>query len=449
MVFDYLCLYLHVLLLFFVILRECLRSSQRNLFVILTASVFLFLVSGQAWWMLSFLEENGGGGMMHLYQYVSLPAARLANLYVGIAVVCFSILYFILGLKPIQKKIVRRHVNRSQSTNKLVYFSLFLWVIGISIILTISAGGLIASLSSPGTNYSHGVTMLLILLSIGKLPLFYKIVSNSEITKLDVVLFLVVLLFTLLNARLNVALILLQLLIFINYCKHEISLRALLFVPVIAIILFIGFGLYREFASRESGVITLNEFITFIVAFVDVSMVINWFYAMNVEGFAGLAGVLTYAQSIGGLPFDFGVSNISFITQFIPGDLRTDPSSPLSEFSEFLRTIYPYEGSVVRPGMEIAYSNFGVFGIILFGALLAYLAKHFHHVMLSLKSSTLTLAIGLISVQSFHSIRGPFSNALFYGLSDLFMLLIFRVIFSLFKSSNFRVFNERSQRGHQ
>lgn len=441
MALDFFWLYLHISILLFVIVREYSRPSQRNLFAILISGTFLVLVSGQAWWMLSRFEESGENGMMHLYQYISLPAARMANFYVGLAVIFFAIFYFIKRNRR-YKTGVQTDCVSGRPINQRAYLFLFAWVVVISINLTMSAGGLIASLSAPGLNYAYGVTMYLILLSAGKLPLLYKIASRGEILKSDILLFLIVVFFTLLNARLNAGLILLQLVIIVNYCRHEISRKVLLLVPTFAVIIFIVFGLYREFASRQSGVIAQDELIAFVIDYADFTMVFDWFYAMNVEGFAGLAGVLTYDKAIGGISFDFGLSNISFITQFIPGALRTDPSLPLSQLSEYLRSIYPYqEGSIIRPGIEIAYSNFWVIGIVLFGALLGYFAQFFHAAMLRINSST--LAIGLISVQSFHSIRGPISNALFFGMSDLIMLLLFKIVLSAFKRTNYTVRSER------
>ena len=440
---DFIWIYLHISILLFVIVREYSRSYQRNLFAILISGTFLVLVSGQAWWMLSRFEENGENGMMHLYQYISLPAARLANFYVGLAVTFFAVFYFIKGKRRKKIRFPVQYVNRSRPISQRAYIFLFVWVIVVSINLTMSAGGLIASLSAPGLNYAYGVTMHLILLSVGKLPLFYKIVYRGEIRKPDVILFLIVIFFTLLNARLNVGLILLQLVILVSYCRQEIPRKVLLLVPAFAVVIFIVFGLYREFASRQSGVIAQDELIAFVINFADFTMVLNWFYAMNVEGFAGLAGVLTYDHAIGGISFDFGASNISFVTQFIPGALRTDPSLPLSQFSEFLRSVYPYqEGSIIRPGIEIAYSNFWVVGIILFGALLGYSAQFFHVAML--RTNSATLVIGLISVQSLHLIRGPISNALFFGISDLIMLLFFKIVLAMFKRTNFEVLKERA-----
>jgi hypothetical protein len=435
MAFDFVWLYFHVAALILVIAREYARPQQRNLFAILISGAFLILVSGQGWWMLSRFEESGDNGVVHLYQYISLSAVRVANLYVGLAVLFFCVVYFLKDKKRRRIQVPPSYKGSPCSISYKSYIFLYAWVFFVAINLSMSAGGLVASFTAPGLNFSYGVTMLLILLSFGKFPLFYKIVSKSKIHSADVVLFVIVIFFTLFNARLNVALILLQLVILHNYCRQEISRKILILIPGLAVIIFIVFGLYREYASRFLGEgISQDLLFDFLSNYKDISIVLDWFYGMNVEGFAGLAGVLTYDATVGGIVHDFGLSNIIFLTHFIPGSLRNDPSLPFSQFSEFLRSIYPYpDGSVVSPGIEISFSNFGVMGVILFGGLLGYISQFSHEVM---SKSNSKVNIGIFSVQSLHLIRGTISNALFFGFSDLIMNYFYKIVLSTFNIKN-------------
>ena len=61
---------------------------------------------------------------------------------------------------------------------------------------------------------------------------------------------------------------------------------------------------------------------------------------------------------------------MSFVTQLLPNAWRTDPSLPFLSMSQVLQDAYPYQGSVVRPGFELAYGHFGLPGMIALGALL-------------------------------------------------------------------------------
>ena len=228
---------------------------------------------------------------------------------------------------------------------------------------------------------------------------------------------------------------LLQLLIFINYFRHELYRARLLLIPFFSFLIFILFGLWREFASQQIGWQDTSNFLLFLTNYINFKEILDWFYAKNVEGFAGLAGIITYDQSVGGVAHDFGISNLKFIMQFIPGAVREDSSLPFSQLSEFIKSFYPYQdGSIIRPGIEIAYANFWIIGILMFGGVLGYLARFFHSSILRPNSSA--LVIGLISVQCLHLIRGTISNVLFFGFADLIILIFFRIALSLFNGSN-------------
>lgn len=438
MVLDFLWLYFHISILGLVIIREYIRPCQRNLFAILISSVFLILVSGQAWWMLWKFEDSGENGMMHLYQFISLSAARLANLYVGLSVLFFGIIYLLNDKTRVVNDKKRVGDTAYTVSYRIIsyraYMFIYLFVFIIIISLTNSAGGADKSFSTLGLNMSYGVTMYLILLSLGKFPLFYKIISKNKIGSADVVLFFIVIFFTLINARLNVILILLQFIILQNYFHREVSRKALLLAPVIAYLILIVYGLYREFLSRLGGESFSEEQLYYFISdFTDFKIILDWFYGMNVEGFVGLAGVITYDEVGAGISHDFGLSNLAFLTQFIPGSLRTDESLPFYKISEFIRSIYPYQnGSVIKSGLEIAYCNFSVIGVVLFGGLLGYFTQFFHRLIIKLDSNNLNIAI--ISVQTLNLIRGTVSNALFFGISDLFMLFFYRQLLSILQS---------------
>lgn len=438
MLIDFMWLYFHISILVVVMYREYKRTKSRNLFAIIFCGGFLTLVSGQDWWMLSKFDENEIQGMMHLRQDISLIGVRMANFYTGIAVVCYGFTYWLYEKRQVNSFVGLLEKKNRIRHNAFSYSFLFCWVIIVGIALINSAGGVMEMITNPGLNQSYGVTMFLILISAGKFALMHKIVSNIPIRFVDIVLFLMVFIFILFNARLNIALIILQLVFLVNYCRYQISRSLLLIVPSLMFLVFIIFGLYREFATHAEGIFNQELLTDFFISYAeDLETTLDWFYAANVEGFAGLAGILTFEGNVGGINHDFGLSNFSFITQFIPGSLRNDPGLPFLRFNEEILAIYPYrDGSLIPPGLEMAYGNFGLLGIIAFGAVLGYLTQFFHLAMLNGNSDK--LRIGVISVQMLHAIRGPFSNVIFFALSDIIMLLFYRTILTVFSGHQFK-----------
>ena len=438
---DFGCLYFQIAILMVIIVREIARPSQRNIFAILISGGFLILVSGQALWMFSKFSDNGTDEILHLLQPISLRGAQLANYFASIAVICYGIIYRVRDKRRVvdyANLAVRYH--RLQPSY-LSYLFLYGWVIAMAIGVIVLAGGVIETIVAPGLNFSYGVTMFLIFISIGKFPLLQKLASNKEILLFDVWLFLVALLITLFNSRILVGMMLLQLVVIFNYCHREISRRALLMIPTILFLVFIVFGLYREYASLSVDAIDPEALLYFTIDYADVSTLLDWFYGANVEGFAGLAGIVTYDASVGGIVHDLGLSNLSFLTQFIPGVWRNDPTLPFKTISDALASMYPYEGSIVRPGLEIAYANYGVLGIIAFGSLLGYLTQFLHSAMTQANCDRLRM--GVISVQSLRAIRGTFAHVIYFGLSDLIMLSLYRF---LLKISQGAVVNQTATR---
>ena len=430
---DFALLYIHVTILILIIVKEYSKPKNRNIFAIAFCGAFLVLVSGQNWWMLNKFDTDDLQEMTHLFQSVSRTGLRWANFYIGIAVIFYGFSYWLFGNRNSNAlQINYPRSNSKASLNVFSYGFLTLWVFVVAALLIRSAGGIEASLANPGLNQEYGVTMFLILLSIGKYIVFSKITSGDKILLVDIIIFAVVVFLLLFNARLNIGLLIIQMVILINYCRYEIPRRALLLVPISIFVVFIVFGLYREFATHAGGEITFALLSGFYTNYFDIELLLNWFYSANVEAFAGLAGILTYNDNVGGLYHDLGLSNLSFITQFIPGGIKNDPSLPFLDLTNAFYSLYPYRGgSLIPSGLEMAFGNFGFLGIILFGTALGYITQFLHKAMSNQKQDR--LKIGILSVQILHVIRGPFSNVIFFALADLIILSFYRFVVSIFK----------------
>jgi hypothetical protein len=240
------------------------------------------------------------------------------------------------------------------------------------------------------------------------------------------VTFGVTFLLTVLNSRFLALFVVLQVAIIANYCVAELRRVLLAGGAGLAGLVLVGYGLFRDFESYPG---TANPFdvIGFMRFYAARSAEgpLTWFYSFNVEGFAGLAGILTREMRGGGVQHDFGASTASIFTQLIPHSIRTDPNLPFLTLSRFFESLYPYQGgSIVRPGLELAYAHFGIAGILALGILLGWLVVWLHRAMRAVEKDR--LLIGVLSVQVLLLIRGTFVDAIFFGLGDLVILIAYR-----------------------
>jgi hypothetical protein len=285
-----------------------------------------------------------------------------------------------------------------------------------------------------------GQTMLLIALSVGKLPLLYKLSHRQPVLYIDIALFAITFLLTLFNSRFLASFILIQLLLTYNYAVREVPRKIMLYAALALVLIFIGYGLYRDNAALNTDLNLAERVVLIIDRFSSDENPVNWFYRTNVEGFAGLAGLLTYEEQIGGISHDFGLSNLTLITQLVPNALRNNPDLPFGAFANFFGDLYPYSGSVVPSGIENAYAHFGVIGLWALGVALGYLTRHLHYQLRLPTPHRLLWA--LLSVQMFNLIRGTFRNALFYGLADWVIYTLFLKMLSIriiWGGSNLRI----------
>jgi hypothetical protein len=276
-----------------------------------------------------------------------------------------------------------------------------------------------------------GATFLALFVGMGKYPLMQKMVWKEKINRLDICLFFISLFFILLNSRFLTAFIFLQAVIFFNYCHREILRRTWAWVIVILLGIFILFGLYRDYGWRVGGQVRWEGVQEYFMSYKGVNTPLQWFYSMNVEGFSGLAGLVTYEQNQGGIVHDWGLSDLCIITQLMPYSIRNNPTLPFADLAKYLTSLYPFNGSVVSSGVQDAYAHAGILGLGLFGILLGWLARWLHRRMLNFKSKR--LKIGLLSVYTLHLIRGNFVTVMFFVLFELALLYTFQILIGIAK----------------
>lgn len=412
---DWAILYAQILALAWIVVREVARPAGRNLFAILVSVILLVLVQGQAWWVFSRFNAYGGASMRHLLATISVEGARRANLYIGACTACF-----VVGLAPWRK---RAAAPGSEATGEPppqrgVYLLATVWTLVTGYLLLKMLGGLSAAFSRPGQSIA-GQTVLLIALGMGKLPPLHSLASGGRWRLRDVCLLGFTLLLLLVNSRMLAAFAVVQLAVVYNYRCREISRRSLVGLAASMAIIFLGFGLYRQYSTFRRRVpgVPLATF----AAQMGVQGAANWFYLYNVEGFAGVAGILSDENVYGPTRYDYGLSLLQTAFQFLPNSIRSDPSLPFAAESDYLLAQYPYAGSVVSPGMENAYGCWGLLGILSFGVALGVVTR---------AADERAAAHGgwqtcVLSVYLFQFVRGTFPAALFFLTSEWAMLRVY------------------------
>jgi hypothetical protein len=435
---DWFWLYLQIFILMAIPMFELLKGKDRNLFAILIPVTMLVLVQGQAWWMFHQFDQRGVVSLMHLHQNISFLGAQLTNVYLGVWTLGFCGGYFFLNLRSVWHKKISFYcfLRIHQKLPVVVYFLVGIFILVTGGLFVHMAGGIQSVLTKPGFGVA-GATCLAMSVGLGKLPLLQKMAWRQKLNIWDRGLFLLCLVFILFNSRFLTTFILLQVVILFNYRYHAILRRTWVWIAVGFLGIFILFGLYRDYGWSVEGKISKGGIQDYYNSYTVSNTPLDWFYGKNVEGFSGLAGLVTYEHDQGGIIYDWGLSSLRIFTQLLPNRIRNDLTLPFASWADYLESFYPFNGSVVPSGVQDAYAHAGIVGLMLFGLLLGWLTRWLHVHMLNPSSDC--LMIGLLSVYSLHLIRGNFVTVMFFALFELMLLWSYRLIVStassLFMSS--------------
>jgi hypothetical protein len=406
------------------IVRELRKPAGKNLLMILVAATMIGLVQIQIVWLF-FAFDSVPGRVTHLLQSISLEAAKSANLLATLFVICFCSLTYRLDTTRPTTRNDQIATGRAETT--LTYSVAMVWVLGAGAALAALAGGISSALEKPGQAVA-GQTLFLILVSLGKIPLARKIALRRSVNALDVILYTAAFSLLLFNSRFLAAYAVLQLAMIFHYRRKEASTGVIVGLGAALMAIFVVFGLYREaaYARIYTPGFSTTEFIE---SNFTSGEAFNWFYAKNVEGFVGLAGIITYESDKGSLDHDYGVSNLLLLGQLLPNSIRTDPDLPFNDLAEGVRSAYPYNGSVVPSGLEASYAHFGPIGVIGLGFLLGYLVVKIHRILLETSESAVTAS--LVSVHVLSLIREMIATAVFFALGEIFIVACYHKLLDL------------------
>jgi hypothetical protein len=404
-----------------------LKKDRGNLVSILFYAFLLFTVTGQNLYVLSVMEA--GEIPLNLFGHViSEKGFKIATLLVTLSVMIMAFISEYSEIRqPQQHGISKRKLKVEKSLNSTYY--LIVYTITLTAIAWLIAvlGGIQALLFSPGQMVG-GQVLPLILMQIAKFPITYKIINRLKIDRLDIWIFIPYIIVTMLNSRRQSIVPLLQLTIAYHYYVNRIKISklALAVIPVFLIVFVYGF--YRDFNNFYTEY-TWNNF----VEFYDKNSFFESFYRLQVEGFSGLAGIVSYDLT-NGINYDFGLSNLKVIVQLLPYEIR---NSAFKDLAETVYNVYPYQGSVVPTGYEAAFANFGVLGIFGLSVLCGTLVNRMHlYLMRGTKmSDAKSMIIIFSSVNLNLFLGGALWNFLYWFLADVLNSVIHQKVFQF--TSNF------------
>lgn len=416
--------------LVFIIVRESARRHDRNLYAILIAGTLLVMVQGQAWWILSRLAS--ASYVVHLSQLVTRDGARLANCYLALAMTCFAIARWLAQRLARSRRSAAAAVPVARVTSvagsvaaRVPYMFVAAVTVAAGAVTIFLAGGLKQALSTPGQLIA-GASVFLVLAGMGKVPVLSRLSEGVRPTGPAIVLLFLALAVTLVNSRFLTLFIIIQIVVTAHYCRRPVRRRALGIFGVAAVIVMLGFGLYRDFGVVSAGDPSQSSPSSFVSKRLS-SGVVDWFYSLNVEDFAGFAGILTYeSHSPAGIAHDYGISTLGFIPHLLPNTVRNDPALPFKGAADFVEGAYPYRGSVVPGGFEIAYAGFGLLGVLAFGSALGFASIWMDVAVRKRQAAGDALVFCVVSVAVLQMIRGTFASSIFFALADVAVVFLYR-----------------------
>jgi hypothetical protein len=398
-----------------------LKKEKGNLVSILFYSFLLFTVSGQNLYVLSVIEA--GEIPLHLFGHtISEQGFKTATLLVTLSIMIMAFISEYSEVQRPQQNIAsRRKYKIDKSLNPSYYVIVYTITLTAIAWLIAVLGGIQALLFSPGQMVG-GQVLPLILMQIAKFPITYKIINKLKIDRLDIWIFVPYIIVTMLNSRRQSIVPLLQLIIAYHYYRNSIKLSRLVVATIPVFLIVFVYGFYRDFNNFYTEY-TWNNF----VEFYDKNSFFESFYRLQVEGFSGLAGIISYDLT-NSINYDFGLSNLKIIVQLLPYEIR---NAAFKDLAETVYNVYPYQGSVVPTGYEAAFANFGILGIFGLSVLCGTLVNRMHLYLTrgTKMSDAKSMIIIFSSVNLNLFIGGALWNFLYWFLADVLNSVIHQKVF--------------------
>jgi hypothetical protein len=355
------------------VLTIAVAFKKRMILYALVNTVFLYLVTGQAFQIQGDLET--GRTVYYLFNFINDVGFGLALWYVlGVS--------FVSLLLAVVSRGYRRNSQPKQlysfAPGRRFYLCLFLYLSVVSFLLIFVLIGVSEFLQSGRPGVQTGTTIFLVLLFVGVLPLLLKVICGDRIMRGDLACCLLSILVIGWFSRIVLIFCLVAIFLALYHSRGWIDapLRPWLVVRFLAFggavaILFIGVGALHDAQNFTQG--SLGDLFEFILEHPEKSVVsVEYNYRVGIEGMSGIAGAFTqYLSEPNSVHWDYGLSWLLIgSTQWMPGFLKTHFEGIIE--LGLSRNWYPY--SIVAAGVETFFMSFGWSAILLYPLALYLLA---------------------------------------------------------------------------
>jgi hypothetical protein len=407
------------------VLTIAVAFKKRMILYALHNTIFLYLVTGQAFQIQSDLETRRA--VNYLFNFISDVGFGQALWYV-LGLSCVSLLLAVVS------RGYRRHSQPKQlysfAPGRGFYVSLFLFLCILSFLLIFVLVGLSEFLQSGRPGLQAGSTIFLVLLFLGVLPLLLKVICGNRITRGDLACCLLSFMVTGWFSRIELILYLVAILLAFYYARGWVDaplrpwliIRFLVFGGAAAII-FLGVGAIHDAQNFVKG--SFGDLIGYILEHPEKSILsVEYNYRVGVEGMSGIAGLFTqYLSEPNSVHWDYGSSwLLTGSIQWLPGFLKTYFAG-ISDLSDSLNW-YPY--SIVPTGAETFFMSFGWSAILLYPVAVYMLAWQLPLAAMRTRRSPLFSLMGYVLITcTIFFIRGPLIVWIAFSLSYGVLPIIF------------------------
>lgn len=307
----------------------------------------------------------------------------------------------------------------SVSTRDVFIFSMPIVIFAVLAlaILFKKIGGVSHLFTSVRPTNVEGATFPLMMLFSLRIPIMYEMWKHNRISIFSVVLGLIACsIYSLAGSRMLIVVFLLPvLLIFFSSFNVRLKLKTLLLTMFGAFVVLIGSQALKEAMSYN---------MTFMQG---VTKTLSLFYAKQVEGMAGIAGLFTYYLEQG-INIDYGFSLFSVFFKIIPSALR----EPFNSYIDYFLKLYFYKNSIVAPGIQNFLVHTGPLAILLFPLFYHVLGAEYSRIGHSNKTQFLKkYAVIVICGHCLNLVRGESVAVLFYLIGDFLFSVSIVAFFSL------------------
>lgn len=412
------------------ILTVAIAFRKRMILYAVLNSIFIFLITGQAFQIQSDLEKRYS--VDYLFNFISDAGFERALWYVlGISLIALLLATFSRGYC----RGSFLGTDFSFAPGRLFYISLFSLLCLLSGVLIFTVVGWSEFLHSSRPGFQTGSTIFIVLLYLGVVPLLLKIFCRSKIGMGDIACFLVSFGVTAGFSRIHLILYLFILLMALYYSRGwaDETITPGMVIKIIAFgaiatAAFFVIGALHDAQNFVSG--SFTDLAQFILSHPEKSILsIEYNYRVGIEGMSGIAGV--FSQTVAqphSVRMDYGASwLLQGSIQWLPGVLK-DRVSQISDLSDALNW---YSSSIVPTGAESFFESFGWAAVLLYPLTVYLLAWQIPLWILHSKVTPLLKVIAYTSFAcSIFFVRGNLPTWMAFSLSYVVLVVLAWPLFS-------------------